>query len=478
MAALSAADSPKFAKRRPQLQFHGGLDCNFVEDPPEHLQTECSVCLSILREPVLIDCDCGSSFCRECIEPIKAKGKSCPLCNGAFSTAIPDRRLQRTLNSLVVYCSYKKLGCNWTGKLNEFMTSHLISGETLMSSDASDGECLYVGIDCPHCQMKIQRRHIDDHKTNLCPKRPYRCDCCDDYESTFEDVSMNHVSVCPSREVHCPKECGAKIKLKNLMIHLSKQCPLEVVECSLRYVGCKEKLPRKDMPAHIKDNLAEHMLLQAINMERQLKEQAISIERQLKEQAISTERQLKDQAISHQQQLDKVDHDIKLLKFENGSLKKENQELRMHVNITPVTLKIDNFDEHKKKEDEWLSNPFYTHPCGYNMRLCVYADGCGEGKGTHLSAFTKIIQGKFDRQLEWPFQGQITFKLLDQQGDQHFTYTTRYDADTPDNCKCRVTGRVGSSRWGFSSFIPNDRLRPRYLKDNSLVFEVSFKQNN
>ena len=470
MAALSAAGSPKFAKRRPQLQFHGGFDCNFVEDPPEHLQTECSVCLSILREPVLIDCDCGSSFCRECIEPIKAKGKSCPFCNGAFSTAIPDRRLQRTLNSLVVYCSYKELGCNWTGRLNEFMTSHLISDETLMSSGASDGECLYVRIDCPHCQMKIQRQHIEDHKTNLCPKRPYRCDCCDDYESTFEEVTMNHISVCPSREVHCPKECGAKVKLKNLMIHLSKQCPLEVVECSFRYAGCEEKLPRKDMPAHIKDNLAEHMSLQAINMERQLKEQAISTERQLKEQAISTERQLKDQAISHQQQL-------KLLMFENSSLKKEIQELRMHANITPVTLKMDKFNERKKREDEWESKPFYTHPCGYNMCLCVDADGFGDGKGTHLSVFTKLIQGKFDGQLEWPFQGQITVKLLDQQGNQHFSYTTHYDADTPDDCKYRVTRGVRCRAWGLPTFISSKMLRPKYLRENSLVFEVSYKQN-
>ena len=448
MATLSdKRESPKVAKKRPRLQFHGGFECNFV-DLPEHLQTECSVCLSILREPVLIDCDCGSSFCRECIEPVKAGGKPCPVCNGAFSTAISDRRLERTLNSLMVYCSYKESGCNWTGKLNEFITSHLNSDSSLISSD---GECLYVAVECPYCHVKIERRGIDDHKTNLCHKRPYRCDCCDDYESTFEEVTTNHVSVCPSREVRCSNECGAKIKQKNLTIHLSDQCPLEVIECSFHYAGCEEKLPRKDMPAHIKDNLAEHMSLQAISTERQLKE--------------------------HQQQLEKVEHDINLLKFENCLLKKEIQELRMHATITPVTLKMDNFDEHKEKEDQWLSKPFYTHPCGYNMRLCVWASGYGRGKGTHISTFTTIIQGEFDSQLEWPFQGQITLKLLDQEGNEHTAYTTHYGADTPDKCKRRVTEAVRNTGWGSPSFISSDKLRPKYLKDNSLVFEVSYKQN-
>ena len=43
--------------------------------------------------------------------------------------------------------------------------------------------------------------------------------------------------------------------------HLAEVCPLEVINCSFSFAGCEAKLPRKDLPAHINDNLAVHMSL-------------------------------------------------------------------------------------------------------------------------------------------------------------------------------------------------------------------------
>ena len=62
-------------------QSHGGYDCEFVSPPPEAIQAECPVCLSILKEPCLISCPCGQKICRECVELIKNDKKPCPLCN-------------------------------------------------------------------------------------------------------------------------------------------------------------------------------------------------------------------------------------------------------------------------------------------------------------------------------------------------------------------------------------------------------------
>ena len=58
----------------------GIYECEFVEHPPKHLQSECPICLQILREPHLISC-CGHSYCEACIERVGKDGKPCPLCN-------------------------------------------------------------------------------------------------------------------------------------------------------------------------------------------------------------------------------------------------------------------------------------------------------------------------------------------------------------------------------------------------------------
>ena len=104
------------SKSRSKHLTQGRYECAFIDELPKHLQTECSVCLCVLREPCLVDC-CGNRFCRTCIDAVKAERKPCPLCNTPFTAVVLDKQLQRTLNELRVYCSNKKSGCEWTGEL-------------------------------------------------------------------------------------------------------------------------------------------------------------------------------------------------------------------------------------------------------------------------------------------------------------------------------------------------------------------------
>ena len=48
------------------------------------------------------------------------------------------------------------------------------------------------------------------------------------------------------------------------------------------------------------------------------------------------------------------------------------------------------------------------------MALLVYPNGQGVDKGTHVSVFAPIFDGKYDVQLKWPFIGEITFTLYNQ----------------------------------------------------------------
>ncbi len=90
-----------------------GFDCEFVKPPPsEYVQSECPVCLQIIREPHQVTC-CGKKFCKACIEHIRAIQKPCPTCNEEFSS-FADKGLKQSLYSLKVRCSHQKDGCEWT----------------------------------------------------------------------------------------------------------------------------------------------------------------------------------------------------------------------------------------------------------------------------------------------------------------------------------------------------------------------------
>ena len=126
----------------------------FVEEPPEQLQIKCVICLCILKHPYLVDC-CGTSYCQTCIDPIQQNNKPCPHCNVAFNTCIPDKRLQRTLNGMKVYCCHKQLGCERVGDLGK-LAQHLNDQQEFPG-------CLFTCIECPFCNESFQRQNLQEH---------------------------------------------------------------------------------------------------------------------------------------------------------------------------------------------------------------------------------------------------------------------------------------------------------------------------
>ena len=427
---------PDVKRPKLRLQLKTGHDCIFTKELPEHLQVECSVCLCVLDDPHMIDCKCGASFCQPCIQPALTEMRPCPLCNSPFNSSFPDRRLQRTLNSLQVYCSFKEAGCEWVGELGAL-------SEHLNIVESSDGYkslgCAFVHLQCCYCKEGFQRQFLIDHENSKCLKRPFSCDCCNEYTSTFEDVTNTHINVCPCWLVACPNECGISLQRQKIDEHLATNCPLQIVGCSFSYAGCEEKFPRKDMPAHISDSLAVHMSLQAV---------------------------------CHQKELEKLQLQIQKLENEVKTKSEELKSVLVHLRVMPINVIMNGFTLKKRERKRWMSKPFYTHPRGYKMTLCVTSNGDGVAEGTHVSVFIYIMQGEFDSELEWPFRGAISIQLLDQEGDgQHFTKTVKFD-DAPEAYNHRITKGDYDSGWGFSRFISHADLT-RYLKYDMLTFEVA-----
>ena len=100
-------------------------------------------------------------------------------------------------------------------------------------------------------------------------KRPYTCECCLEYNSTFEDVVHSHPAECKCFLLPCPNKCTSSesgIQRQYLDQHVKNECLLTVVQCKLHNAGCEVTLPRKDMTDHMKkDSIAHISLLAARN---------------------------------------------------------------------------------------------------------------------------------------------------------------------------------------------------------------------
>ena len=459
---------PQRAIRQPHRV---GYDCEFVERPPKAVQCECPVCLLVLREPHQVTC-CGYSFCATCVKRVQNDKKSCPTCNEADFTVFPDKRLKRSLNEYRVYCCQRGEGCDWVGELLE-LDRHLNlqpPPEKLLVG------CQFSEVDCTYCIQPFQRRYVQAHQSDDCPKRPYACQHCNKYAATFkatyEEVTQNHWPVCPFFPLSCPNNCELVLQRQEVEHHVSRDCPLTLVLCDFHMVGCQARFTRRDMPSHISENLTEHVLLQQkmlIQLQTTVTSQQAELIRykhenqQLREALTASERRFETQqaTLGEQQQI---------------------LETLTCTGTLPFQITMTEFEQHKWAGDRWYSPPFYTHTHGYRMCIRVDANGWDYYTGKYISVFCVLARGDFDDDLQWPFQGAITIQLLNQLEDSnHHTQILSFTYSDDLVGLQRVTSgeRAQRSCAGMDAFISHNRLglnadrNCQFLKDNQLKFRVS-----
>ena len=89
------------------------------------------------------------------------------------------------------------------GKLEEHLNQDPSSENQLIQR-----KCKFAVVECMYkCGEWFQRCHIATHQNGQCMKRPYSCDYCQDYASTFEDVTKIHYLQCGKYPVTCPNGC-------------------------------------------------------------------------------------------------------------------------------------------------------------------------------------------------------------------------------------------------------------------------------
>ena len=171
----------------------------------------------------------------------------------------------------------------------------------------------------------------------------------------------------------------------------------------------------------------------------------------------------------------KLEQRVSQLEGEIKDLKEEQWLLYNTVQpIGPVTITMTNYKQYQDDDEDWFSPPFYTHPHGYKMCLCVWSKGAGDGEGTHLSVSFHMMRGKFDDQLKWPFRGDITFQLVDQEEEKdQLRMVLKFSDDTTEQFTKRVTEVEGNTDgWGVPKLLPLSDLQPKYLKNDCIKLRI------
>ena len=193
-------------------------------------------------------------------------------------------------------CSEKQNGCLWEGTLGE-LEHHL----TL---------CLIVKEDCPYkCGVGVQRRHLEQHKTNLCSQRPFDCGHCD-YRGTYRDVIDQHWAVCLLFPLACPANCGIdNIPRGQLQVHCDVECPLQEVACDFSHAGCKVRMVRQDIAQHLSDAAQQHMALVSRAMLQDKEREIGQLKQLLREKEQQHRGEMTKQNREHKEEMAKSDRE-------------------------------------------------------------------------------------------------------------------------------------------------------------------------
>ena len=346
--------------------------------------------------------------------------------------------------------------------------------------------CDYTKLPCPNqCKtvtILIFRKDLLKHLNDECPRRQHTCPHCK-VTGEYSKITGSHQTVCPQMKIECLNQpCKALFLRRDKEKHLAV-CPYVKVVCKYREFGCVKTPFRRDLAAHERnDQVHLHVFITTVvEMKKQFKEQYTV----LNQENVTLYEHIQTITTSSEELEKQYKEQYTELKEEIATLHKRIQ--AMTITSSPnhlarstecITFKIPKFAEKKRKDIEYFSTPFYTHPQGHKMVINVDTNGYGRYKGTHISVWAYLMKGEYDEKLDFPFVGTIKFELLNQLEDKHHHKDSNTFDGTEDGSK-RVTDRARSREAiGVHAFIPHSELgynaakNCQYLKDDCLVFRI------
>ena len=222
---------------------HGGYDYKIVGTTESDYI--CSICTKVLRDAHLTGC-CGQHFCASCLTHwlgTQQGKKTCPHCRQEDFQHIVNKAIIHKVNELKICCTNHREGCGWVGELGGLM-SHL----------DSDKGCGYVEVTCTNkgCGERVSRKDLQTHLQEKCYYRPYECEHCG-HKDTHKAITSLHYSECLEYPLACPNRCGVTGIRRRAMPDHRSSCPLEFLNCSNKWRGCRERIRRKNLHTHLQE---------------------------------------------------------------------------------------------------------------------------------------------------------------------------------------------------------------------------------
>ena len=265
------------------------------------------------------------------------------------------------------------------------------------------------------------RKDLDKHLKTKCPKRAHECQHCGE-KGTYASITEDHDKVCDKNCHNKKSGCPLSMERGKTKQHVRNVCNYTEVACAYESLGCAVRMLRKDEEKHKREAREKHMDLAL------------------------------DTVSSHEEQ---------------------------HKTLSEgeaIVFQLPGYASKKEKNEKFYSPPFYTSSGGYKMCIRVDANGFFTGKGTHVSVFTELLQGRYDDQLHWLFLGTVTYELLNQLADDKHHSGVAILNDSHD---MRVSSSMGDAKFfPHSSLCHDPATNTQYLFDDTLYFRVSVTVDN
>ena len=452
---------------------HGGYRYEFAEKRGVPDRLKCNICSLPSRDPHKSTC-CGDIFCKSCLDHDKkaaaTTNNACKTCGKKFET-FPDRAVDNEIQELHVHCTNKVKGCMWKCKLKN-INNHL----------GYNKNCQFEEVMCPNeCGKMMERRHLTNHLKTACPRRKVNCKYCHD-TGEHQFIESQHKEECPKLPLPCPNKCEVGSVLREDMEAHMKECPLEMIQCEYRNVGCNVKIARKDQQKHNKEKMEEHLMKtnaaltstreDLANTKFRFSSQLSNVLQHINKLEVLLYMYLPTEFVTRP--TNSAEEIVSSLRW-SAKLKAMAYLADLVCQECPVVLKLPEYTKWKDNNVLYRSSSFYTHQNGYHMSLHVDLAGSDNGKGTHLSCFLYIKKGPHDKEVKWPMKAEFEIKLLNQINDSHHhSKTVRIDGKDPNEFQksCEVTE---------VQFISNEDLHKttatcQFLKDNCLFFQVKYTE--
>ncbi len=459
----------------------------------------CQRCRHVARDPYLTNC-CGDHFCKHCISTYLKKKKPCPSCGEVDFNVFPNKRENKKILSLDVYCSMENRGCQWTGHL-EKLEGHM---------EVVSGDCTYVDTECPsRCGQRFQKRSVASHLVEECPLRDYTCKYCN-FKASFKAVTQDHLPECLYYPIECPNRCGVTFEREVLEDHMKMCCKEELV-CSFSYAGCPGKFLREDKEKHMEEKSKEHLSLMAATTLKM----AVMLDKVEAENEENKKKFLKQEEVTKKinEEMEERERKLDQLKAENGKLLKQEAEMAKevaaveekclyleralkqyesecdvkftnmednvaelqyntgHSHVIPTTFTVPYFSCLKLNNELWCSTTLRTCYFGYTFLIGVRPNGGLEGqigRGTHVAVYYCCKLGEYDDSLNWPSRREITIQLLNQHADEnHVTKKVLIKQTTKGNETFIIDLKFISHDelgWNGAQYLKNDCLKFKILK--------------